>query len=121
MNKKIIIVALVVIVTSFLAWMYFKPGKTATPQSTNQTVTTADINISNFSFSPSSFTAKPGQKVTVLNNDSTQHSLTADNGVFDTGLISTGQVGSFTAPVTPGTYTFHCSIHKTMTGTLIVQ
>ena len=120
MNKNIIIAAVVIIV-GFLAWMLFKPVKNVTTQPNGSTATTADITISNFSFSPSSFTAKVGQKVTVINRDSTQHSLTSDNGSFDTGLLSQGQAGSFTAPATPGTYTFHCSIHTTMTGTLIVQ
>jgi plastocyanin len=120
MIKKIAIVALVILV-GFFAWMYLKPAKTVTNQPTGQTVTTADITISNFSFSPSSFTAKAGQKVSVTNSDSAQHSLTSDDGSFDTGLMSTGQSGSFTAPAQPGTYKFHCQIHTTMTGTLTVQ
>jgi len=121
MNKNIIITAVVVMLVGFFAWMLFRPAKTATTQPTGNAATAADITISNFSFSPSSFTAKAGQKVSVVNNDSTQHSLIADGGSFDTGLLSQGQVGSFTAPTTPGTYKFHCSIHTTMTGTLIVQ
>lgn len=121
MNKNIIITVVAVVVVGFLAWMLFKPAKTTTTLSTGSAVTTADITISNFSFSPSTFTVRAGQKVSVLNNDSTKHSLAADDGSFDTGLLSNGQVGSFTAPATPGTYKFHCSIHTTMTGVLIVQ
>jgi plastocyanin len=120
MIKKIAIVVLVVLV-GFLAWKYFGSAKTATIQPTGKNIAAADITISNFSFSPSSFSAKAGQKVNVLNNDPTQHSLISDDGTFDTGLLSSGQQGSFTAPAKPGTYQYHCSIHTTMTGTLIVQ
>ena len=121
MNKNILIAGAVVIILGFLAWMYFKPTKTAITQPTGQNATTADITISNFSFLPTSFSVKAGQKVSVINNDSAQHSLIANDRSFDTGLLSQGQVGSFTAPVTPGTYEYHCSVHTTMTGTLIVQ
>ncbi len=121
MNKNIIITSVIVIILGFFAWMYFRPAKTTTTQPTGQTAVAADITISSFSFSPSTFTVKAGQKVTVVNQDSIQHSLIANDGSFDTGLLSQGQIGSFTAPTTPGTYSYHCSVHTTMTGTLIVQ
>jgi plastocyanin len=119
--KNTIVIAVLVVLAGFLAWMFLKPTKTATSSPTAQSAAAADITISNFSFSPQTFTVKAGQKVSVLNSDSTEHSLVSDNGSFDTGLLSQGQTGSFTAPGTPGTYQFHCSIHTSMTGTLIVQ
>ena len=121
MNKKIVIAILVFLVVGFLAWLYFKPAKITTTQSTNDTAATADITISNFNFSPSSFTVNVGQKISVVNKDSVQHSLTSDDKSFDTRLLSTGREGSFTAPTVPGTYKFHCAPHPDMTGTLIVQ
>jgi plastocyanin len=56
------------------------------------------------------------------------HSLTADDGSFDTGIVDPGaEQGRFAgsnesiALDTPGTYTFHCEIHPAaMTGTLTV-
>ncbi len=49
------------------------------------------------------------------------HSVTSDTpGLFDTGAFTTG-VHSFTAPQAPGTYGYHCRIHLSMRGTLIVS
>ncbi len=82
--------------------------------------TTGDtITIKNFTFT--NISVKAGTKVTVKNDDSTTHTVTADKNEFDTGNIEGGSSGSFTAPSTPGTYGFHCNIHQTtMKGTLTV-
>ncbi|MHA6758413.1 cupredoxin domain-containing protein [Streptacidiphilus sp. PAMC 29251] len=79
------------------------------------------IVIDHFAYAPMDLTVSPGQKVTVVNNDSTAHTLTADNKKFDTGSIGPGKSGSFTAPTTPGSYTYICSIHQFMHGTVTVH
>lgn len=80
------------------------------------------LTISNFAFSPSSQIVKAGQSISVTNNDSVPHTVTSDDGTsFNTNTINPGTTATFTAPEKAGTYTFHCNIHKTMTGTLIVQ
>ncbi len=76
------------------------------------------ITIQNFKFT--SITVKPGATVTVKNMDTTTHTNTALKGQWDTGDIDAGSSKTFTAPSTPGTYAFHCSIHNFMTGTLTV-
>jgi plastocyanin len=71
-------------------------------------------------FSPASVTVKVGETVTWTNKDSTTHTVTADKGEFSSDPLSKGT--TFTATfTTAGTYTYHCSIHPTMTGTVIVQ
>ncbi|MEO6881096.1 MAG: cupredoxin domain-containing protein [Mycobacteriaceae bacterium] len=64
---------------------------------------------------------KPGAKVTVMNMDRVVHSVTADTStsVFDVDA-DPGVPASFTAPTKPGTYTFHCTYHGNMHGTLVV-
>lgn len=48
-----------------------------------------------------------------------QHTVTADGGSFGSGPLSTGS--SFSHVFTrAGTYTYHCSIHTDMTGTVTV-
>jgi plastocyanin len=49
--------------------------------------------------------------------------LTASNplGKFDTGNIAAGKSVAITAPTKPGSYPFHCSIHSSMIGTLVVK
>lgn len=90
------------------------PGSTtAKPQ--------ADIVISHNAYTvPAS--VRPGQELTVVNNDETAHTLTADaNNAFDIRISGSGGITKFTAPTAPGTYPFHCKYHAGMTGTLTVQ
>lgn len=80
----------------------------------------AGVSIDKFAFSPATLTVKAGQAVTFSNNDSVTHTVTSTTGAWDSGDIPTG--GSFTTTLnTPGTYTYKCSIHPFMTGTVTVQ
>jgi len=65
---------------------------------------------------------KPNAIVTVQNTDSTTHTVTSDDGKFQTDDIESGKSATFTAPSAPGQYKFHCAIHGTvMSGTLTVS
>jgi len=75
--------------------------------------------ISDFQFSPSTITVTAGDSVTWSNSGPSGHSATADDGSFDTGILSKGQSGSHTF-TKPGTYAFHCTPHPFMTGKVIV-
>ena len=56
------------------------------------------------------------------NQDSTVHTLTADDGAFDSGEVpGSNQSDPIAAPDTAGSYSFHCEIHSAMTGTLTVS
>ena len=79
-----------------------------------------EIVISNMSYTvPPS--VSPGQQVTVVNNDSSNHTVTADaNNLFDIRVSGGGGKESFTAPTAPGTYPFHCKYHANMHGVLTV-
>jgi plastocyanin len=79
------------------------------------------ITIHNFAFSPATITVAPGATVTVTNRDQVTHTLTATKGAFGTGDITGGQSKTFTAPKTPGTYSYFCMIHQYMTGNLVVS
>jgi plastocyanin len=80
------------------------------------------IVIKNFAFAPASLIVSPGAKVTVENEDSVAHTVTATgNKAFDTGDIAGGKTTTFTAPSTDGSYPYICSIHTYMMGTLIVK
>ena len=59
-----------------------------------------------------------GTTLTVTNADSDPHTLTADDGSFDTGRIDPGTSATITLDQ-PGTYTYHCNFHESMTGTII--
>jgi plastocyanin len=78
------------------------------------------ITISMFAFTtPKS--VKAGATIKIVNKDSVAHTVTSDtDGIFDVPAPAKMTV-KFKAPTTPGTYTFHCSIHPSMHGTLIVK
>jgi plastocyanin len=66
-------------------------------------------------------TVRPGQQLTIVNKDEPNHTVTADDNVFDIRVSGGGGIEAFTAPTTPGTYPFHCKYHTNMHGLLIVQ
>ena len=76
--------------------------------------------IKNFAFGPATVAVAPGTKITVVNQDRAPQTLTASNKSFGTGTIAAGQRGEITAPSSPGSYSYICTIHPYMTGTLIV-
>ena len=76
------------------------------------------ITISNFSYKvPAS--VQPGAKIKVVNKDNVAHTVTADNGSFDI-RVEGGAKGTFKAPKKAGDYSFVCTIHSSMKGTLTV-
>ncbi len=80
----------------------------------------ASVDIKNFAYVPASITIKVGETVTWTNSDSVTHTVTGDNGEFDSGNLDSGKTFSFTFQ-TAGTFTYHCTIHPNMKGTVIVQ
>ena len=78
------------------------------------------ITIANFAFSPNQVTVTAGATGTWDNNHSAPHTATGDAGEFDTGQIDSGGSASITFD-TPGTYTYHCSVHPNMTATIVVE
>jgi plastocyanin len=79
------------------------------------------ITMKDFAFTPRTLTVRGGGRVGVSNDDSTAHTVTADDGhSFDTGAVGAGASKSLTAPKA-GRYPYHCSIHSFMHGTLVVH
>ena len=81
---------------------------------------TRAVSIAGFAFSPTSITINVGDRVTWTNTDAVAHTATATSGAFDTGNIDQGQ--SATVRFTqPGTYSYVCTPHPSMTGTITVR
>jgi plastocyanin len=95
----------------------------ASPSASSSAPAGADaVTIKNFAFAPAALTVAPGAKVTVMNQDSVTHTLTATGTkAFDTGDIAAGSTATFTAPTKPGSYPYICTIHTYMHGTLTVS
>jgi plastocyanin len=95
------------------------PSTTPTPTPTTASSSGNSVSIMNFSFSPNSLTVKVGTKVTWTNHDSVTHTVTANQGTLNSP-VPPGSSFSFTF-TKAGTYAYHCSIHPSMTATIIVQ
>jgi plastocyanin len=78
----------------------------------------ATLAIRDFTFAATS--VAPSGLVTVDNGDSAAHTVTAEDGEFDSGEVRGGATSTFQAPDEAGTYEFACEIHPDMTGTLTV-
>ncbi len=98
-------------------------NNTASPSSSTSAPTQNvkdQISISNFAFQPSTLTVNTGTTVKFVNNDSVTHDVVANDNSFNSGRINPG--ASFSEVFTKaGTYQYHCSIHPSMHGTIIVQ
>lgn len=79
----------------------------------------ATIHIKSFAYTGPD-TVPAGATVTVMNMDSQAHTLTADDGSFD-AIVKAGTSVTFTAPAKPGAYSYHCTYHSNMHGTLTVK
>ena len=77
------------------------------------------VDITNFAFGPSTLTVAVGDTVTWTNSDAAPHTVTAENGAFDSGNLDSGATFRFTF-TEPGTYTYRCDYHSEMTATVVV-
>jgi plastocyanin len=77
------------------------------------------ITIDNFSFSPAQLTVKTGTTVTWKNQDDIPHTVVSA-GKFKSKALDTDDSYSFTF-TTAGDYTYFCSLHPHMTGTIKVE
>ncbi|WP_328478417.1 cupredoxin domain-containing protein [Streptomyces sp. NBC_00377] len=99
------------------------PATSPSSAATSDGPGTARIVIENVTFSSAVLQVRPGAKITVVNRDSAAHTVTAtgDKTTFDTGNITGGTTVTFTAPSTTGSYSYICTIHRNMKGTLTVR
>jgi plastocyanin len=87
-------------------------GSTSSKQNT--------IEIKDFAFNPQTITVKSGQTITWINRDEEPHTVVSVEKQFKkSSALDTDQSFTITAGA-PGTYTYFCSVHPKMTGTIVV-
>ena len=78
------------------------------------------IEIKDFAFNPQTLTVKSGEKITWINHDDEPHTVVSVEKQFKkSSALDTDQEFTVTAGA-PGTYTYFCSVHPKMTGTIVV-
>jgi plastocyanin len=68
-------------------------------------------------FKPATIQVSVGDTVTWINEDSATHTITGQD--FDSGNLGQGEIFTYTFDEA-GTYDYECTIHPSMTGTVIV-
>jgi plastocyanin len=92
-----------------------KDADAAAPAGKNQIV------IKDFHFTPETLTVKSGEKITWINRDEEPHTVVSVEKQFKKSpALDTDEQFSVTAGA-PGTYTYFCSVHPKMTGTIVVE
>lgn len=79
------------------------------------------IEIKDFAFNPQTITVKSGEKITWINRDEEPHTVVSVGKQFKKSTaLDTDQTYTIVAG-TPGTYSYFCSVHPKMTGTIVVE
>jgi plastocyanin len=107
MNKGLLIGFLVVVLAAVLS------ACSASTITTDKNT----VNIQGSQFSPVEITIKQGESVTWVNKDSVSHTIVGVT--FQSDLLNTGQSFKQIFNVV-GTFEYHCSVHPSMIGKVIV-
>jgi plastocyanin len=81
--------------------------------------TTSEVRVVDFAFEPATVTVTVGSTVTWTNAGSRPHTVTADDGSFDSGRLDPGEQFSQVFDQ-PGTFTYFCGFHPDMQGSIVV-
>jgi len=97
----------------------------ATAASTPAAGTGAAVTIKGFLFKPNPLEVETGTEVSWTNEDQILHTVTSGTpdsrtGTFDLTFPERGAVAAFTF-AEPGSYTYFCNRHNSMTGTVVVS
>jgi len=142
--NKILIAVIAVVILGIGGWVIYNHNQSktdnssgnssassATPSNSNSSASNSSqsaaasgtVTIENMMFTPSQITVAKGGTVTWTNKDSIPHTVTDDlsnAGGPASGNIQPGKTYSFTFDKT-GSFQYHCSIHPSMRGTIVVK
>jgi plastocyanin len=111
--------ALIILAVSSLFFTNFALGQAEKEASANDAKTN-QIVIKDFHFTPQTLTVKAGEKITWINRDEEPHTVVSVEKQFKKSApLDTDQEFTITVGA-PGTYTYFCSVHPKMTGTIVV-
>lgn len=113
-RRRSLSILLVIGLTLIWAALAFAAGASPTRAGSDNAVQIVD-----FAFSPAELTITVGDSVTWTNLDAMEHTATATDGSWDTGLLGEGESGTILFTET-GTYDYVCTPHPSMTGRIVV-
>jgi plastocyanin len=115
-NQKAVLLTVLVILNFCLAAWADDATNAAGGSGKNNT-----IEIKDFAFNPKTITVKSGEKITWINRDEEPHTVVSVEKQFKKSqALDTDDKFTITAGA-PGTYTYFCSVHPKMTGTIVIE
>ena len=81
--------------------------------------TATSVKIQNFAFVPDTMIVKTGTTITWTNVDAAPHTVTDLTGAFGSTNLATNATFKF-AFTTPGTFTYHCTVHPMMKNAVVI-
>jgi plastocyanin len=96
------------------------PPPTVPPPTATAGRDTVTAEVADFMFRPARLVVAPGTTIIWTNAGQVAHTVTAEDGGFETGLIESGQRRALLFSK-PGTFPFHCTPHPFMRGEVIVR
>jgi len=123
MRKRIVLISLVAVAALAVGACSSSKGSSSSSTTTSvpstaasaQASATPAITIRDFAFTVTP--AKTGT-ITIKNDDTRKHTVTAEDGSFDVE-VPAGGTATINVPKA-GSYPFHCKIHPSMKATLVV-
>ncbi len=79
------------------------------------------VTINDAGFAPAEMVVAPGQHVIFTSTGVNPHTVTSDTGAFESGTINKGGTFDLAAPAATGVYSYHCTFHAFMRGTVTVS
>jgi plastocyanin len=98
------------------------PPATPTPSGPSSAVTIPSNaeTLGNRAYAPDSLSVDVGATVTWTNNDFVDHTTTSDGTGWNSGVVAPGGKFSVTFQ-SAGTFPYHCTLHPSMVGTVVVR
>lgn len=121
MKRLLLIFGMGALVVALLAGLaVLAGGQTPVAASSAPPAAGAEIEINNFAFAPTTVTVPVGTQVTWTNKDEIGHNVVSEDKTIKSKVLDTNEKFSFTF-TKPGTFTYLCTIHPRMKGTIVVQ
>lgn len=126
MTKKYIISAVAMVFVVIGLFMACSKGSGSNPSYTRNggnggNGSSTSVTIQNYAFNSSALTVDSGVVITWTNKDAVAHTVTANDGSFDSGDIQPGATFQHTFTTRGKTVSYHCRIHTYMIGTITVN
>lgn len=108
-------------VVAFLASLaVLAGGPKPVAASPHTTSSSGQVEINNFAFMPGTITVPVGTQVTWTNKDEIPHNVVSSDKTIKSKVLDTNEQFTFTF-TEPGTFSYICTIHPRMKGTVVVQ